>query len=144
MFQVQLWKLLSLVSEQVFIHQFKYALQISRSFHFLCTYIYNCTDFPQPPAITEIATGSHSVTVTWNVPFSHIPLLNYIVILLSSNDSEVITTVTVTDTMATLNEPYLIPFTSYVVCVQAVNRAGASKPYKQHFTTDEAGIIGTV
>lgn len=76
----------------------------------------------------------------WDTPFSHIPILSYHITLLNSNGSEVITTVTVTGaTMVILNRN-LSPFTDYVVCVQAVNRAGTSIPYKQHFKTNETGI----
>lgn len=48
--------------------------------------------------------------------------------------------VTVVDTMATIGEPHLLPFTEYRVRVFARNRAGVSSPSEMIFTTAEAGM----
>lgn len=93
---------------------------------------------PLSPPDIDVQSEARTINITWGTPFSLIDILDYSVVLLGVPNNEIVT-ITVNDTIATIGETYLLPFTNYTVLVIARNRAGVSLPTEMAFRTAEAG-----
>ena len=91
---------------------------------------------PLRPAVNTSVT-SRSALISWDDPFSLIPITNYTITIMSGDTN--ISMETVSGNMLYFNATALRPNTNHTVTVVAVNRAGESEGTTEVFTTLEDG-----
>ena len=93
---------------------------------------------PLSPGNLRNISLSRSVLVSWDRPFSLLPITTYNVTI--TNSTFFITNVSTTDTSINITNN-IMPFNNYTVSVSATNRAGTSFPLNGSFQSLQDGKV---